>query len=201
MELTLIGCGAQAKYVRDICLRKDITITKVLDPIGKREGAYFCGIPIYKFQEKEIGEDNVAICISDLQLKAEIYHALQDRCNFPKFIHPEAFVYDENSIGEGCIINPKATIMPDSRIGICTLIHAGVDIEHDCIVGSFSIVSPHAVLLGWSQIGSFTKIYSNATISPVISIGDHCIVGANSFVKKNIPSYSSCWGIPAELTR
>lgn len=52
---------------------------------------------------------------------------------------------------------------------------------------------------GAVTIGSNTYIGSDTIIAKGVTIGDHCIVGANSFVNKDIPSYSIAFGSPAKL--
>jgi len=51
------------------------------------------------------------------------------------------------------------------------------------------------------EIGNGTKIYNNAVILPGVIIGDHCVIGANSVVNKNIPDYSGAVGAPARVIK
>jgi len=50
-------------------------------------------------------------------------------------------------------------------------------------------------------IGEDCKIYNNTVILPGVTIGKHCIIGANSVVKGNFPDYSVIVGAPAKIVK
>jgi acetyltransferase-like isoleucine patch superfamily enzyme len=50
-------------------------------------------------------------------------------------------------------------------------------------------------------IGSRVWIGSGAAVMPGVTIGDNCIIGANSVVTKSFPAYSVIGGNPAKLIR
>jgi acetyltransferase-like isoleucine patch superfamily enzyme len=50
-------------------------------------------------------------------------------------------------------------------------------------------------------IGENCSIGTGACILPGVTIGKHCIVGANSVVSKDIPDYSVVVGIPAKIIK
>ena len=56
-------------------------------------------------------------------------------------------------------------------------------------------------LKGDTIIGNDVWIGQNVTILPAVHIGDGAIIGANSVVAKNIPSYSVAVGNPCEVKR
>jgi acetyltransferase-like isoleucine patch superfamily enzyme len=51
------------------------------------------------------------------------------------------------------------------------------------------------------KIGAETWIGQNAAILPGVTIGRHCIIGANSVVNCDIPDYSIAVGVPAKVIR
>ncbi len=50
-------------------------------------------------------------------------------------------------------------------------------------------------------IGKDCKIHNNSVILPGCRIGDHVVIGANSVVNRNIPSYSVAVGAPAKIVK
>lgn len=50
-------------------------------------------------------------------------------------------------------------------------------------------------------IGEDCKIYNGAVILPGVHIGNHCVVGANSVVNLDIPSFSVVVGMPAKIIK
>lgn len=51
------------------------------------------------------------------------------------------------------------------------------------------------------RIGDECKIYNNAVILPGVSIGNHCVVGANSVVTHDVPDYCVVAGAPAKIVK
>lgn len=51
------------------------------------------------------------------------------------------------------------------------------------------------------KIGDGTWIGINSCILGNVSIGDNCVIGANSFVNKDIPEYSVAVGSPAKVIK
>lgn len=90
-------------------------------------------------------------------------------------------------------------------IGAFTYINAkhGVTIEAHVQIGS------HCSLYSVSTIDNKEgpiilkrgcRIGSHCTIMPGVTVGQNAIVGAHSFVNKDIPSYTLAYGVPA-ITR
>jgi acetyltransferase-like isoleucine patch superfamily enzyme len=89
-------------------------------------------------------------------------------------------------------------------IGAFTLIGAkyGVTIEDNVQIG------PHCAILSASTIDdkygqvilkNNCKIGSHTTIMPNVTVGHNSIVGAHSFVNKNIPANQVWFGVPAKF--
>lgn len=109
-------------------------------------------------------------------------------------------------LGDGVIIGPgftgfvadKVEIKADTIIaGNVTIIseNHGIDPESD--------IPYHAQPLttGPVEIGKGCWIGQNVSVLPNVTIGDKCIIGCNSVVTKNIPSFSIAVGAPAEVIK
>lgn len=57
------------------------------------------------------------------------------------------------------------------------------------------------VLKGAVIIGEHTWLGANVVIMPNVTLGNYCVVAANSFVNKSFPDYSVIGGTPAKLIR
>lgn len=51
----------------------------------------------------------------------------------------------------------------------------------------------------YPEIGDDTVIFAGAVIIGKITIGKHCVVGANAVVTRNVPDYATVVGIPARV--
>lgn len=89
------------------------------------------------------------------------------------------------------------------EIGADTKISAGVTITD--IIHPYEDINnenlDHLIEVRETIIGKDCRIYNGAVILPGIHVGDYCIIGANSVVTKNIPSYSVVAGNPAKIIK
>ena len=91
-------------------------------------------------------------------------------------------------------------------IGAFTYLNALYDIEIDeyaqfgshCSIYSYSSIDEKK---GKVHIGYNARVGSHTTIMPGVSIGENSIIGANSFVTKDVPKNSFYAGVPAKLIR
>jgi acetyltransferase-like isoleucine patch superfamily enzyme len=111
-------------------------------------------------------------------------------------IYDSSIVIGDVIVGKNCWIGPN-TILDGSgglEIGDCCDVSAGTHIyTHDTvdrvILGKDTVRKP-------VKIGNHCYIGPNAIITMGVTIGDYVVIGANSLVKNNIPSYSKGWGTP-----
>lgn len=89
-------------------------------------------------------------------------------------------------------------------IGMFTYINAkhGVIIKDDVQIGSHCSIYTESTIdnkSGRIILEKNCKIGTHSTIMPSVTVGENAIVGAYSFVKKNVPA--NCWalGIPAKI--
>jgi len=192
MIINIIGCGAQAKYVEEICKLKNIEIESIF---SYGDIKTFPGIRSSPFRKEFVEDKNVVLCFSSNLLKKEVYDLIKDISYFPNIIHPKAIISTTTEVGKGCIINPGAILQPYSRIGDFTMIHSGSIIEHNCEIGNFCNVAPGVILAGWVKMKEGSTIYSNSTVVPTIKIGKNSVVGANSLILDNVSDNSQVYGI------
>jgi len=116
-------------------------------------------------------------------------------------IFDSSIVIGAVSIGQNTWIGPF-TLLDGSgslEIGQNCSISAGVQIyTHDSVArdtsGHLEEVEKSPV-----KIGNSTYIGPNCVITRGITIGDRCIIGANSLVNIDVPSGSKAWGTPCRI--
>lgn len=75
------------------------------------------------------------------------------------------------------------------------------DIQHGFENISLPIKDQYIVSKGDISIGDDTWIGNNVSILPNVKIGQHCVIGANSVVTKDIPDYHIAVGNPAKIIK
>jgi acetyltransferase-like isoleucine patch superfamily enzyme len=105
-------------------------------------------------------------------------------------------------LGEGALLNRY--VMLDDRaslkIGAYTMVAAGVTIEtHTHPFDDFTQPIAISGRQGRSvSVGPNTVLGYNVVIMAGVSIGERCIVGANSVVTKDVPDFTVVGGVPAK---
>lgn len=115
-------------------------------------------------------------------------------------IYDNSLVFGDIQVGENCWIGPF-TILDGSgglKIGNHCTISSGVHIySHDNI--KQTLTSGKVPIERKSvRIGNNTYVGPNTIISKGVKIGDFCVIGAQTFVKSDIPDYSIVVGQPGK---
>ena len=138
-------------------------------------------------------------------------------------INSTVMIGTENYIADKVSIEDYVTIKDRVSIGRCTGISAHVHIYNDCSIGSFSAIGANSVIAGpphhidvltisnkvtfanlkhqsnYTFIGHDVWIGANVTIKANVKIGNGAVIGANSFVNRDIPPYAIAFGVPAKV--
>jgi acetyltransferase-like isoleucine patch superfamily enzyme len=116
-------------------------------------------------------------------------------------IYDSSYVYGDVRVGASTWIGPF-TLLDGSgglTIGEFCSISAGVHIyTHDTVAWAVS-GGRTAAQRSPIVIGDNTYIGSQAIVARGVTIGDHCVIGAGSFVNRSIPSYSVALGVPCRV--
>ncbi|MGD9140641.1 MAG: N-acetyltransferase [bacterium] len=120
-------------------------------------------------EENEIGDDFAIWNNSVIDYGCKIGNHVKIHCN--------CYVAQFTVIEDGAFMAPGVTIAND--------LHPGCEKSAECMRG------PH--------IKEGVQIGVNVTLVPMITIGEHSLIGAGSVVTKDIPPYSLAYGNPARV--
>ena len=101
------------------------------------------------------------------------------------YIHPDAKVYTEHPLGEGCVILPSAVIEPHVRVGANSMVWANATLAHHSSVAENCWVASGATISGQAQVRRNCFIGVNATIVNDVTVEEYCIIGAGALITKN----------------
>lgn len=202
--LIIFGAGGHATSVANVALSNGYEIKNFVDR-GK-VGEFLMGVKIIEdiLEIDNFFLYNFAIAIGDNYTREKIYKDILNtygNLNFPVLIHESACISYFSEIEIGTVVMPQAVVGPNSKIGKFCIINTKASIDHDCLVSDFSSLAPAAVTGGSVEIGIRSAISINATIKNSIKIGKDCVIGANSYVNKNLFSNQVAYGIPAKFVR
>lgn len=109
-------------------------------------------------------------------------------------------------LGEGVIIGPRFTGFVADKVEIKadTILAGNVTIiseNHGIDPESNTPYHAQPLTTGPVEIGKGCWIGQNVSILPNVTIGDKCVIGSNSVVTKDVPSYSIAVGSPARVIK
>ncbi len=134
----------------------------------------------------------MAMGYNDINRRREsMFHRLKEMgYHIETYIHPDAKVYTEYPLGEGCIILPSAVIEPHVRLGANSMVWANVTLAHHSSVAENSWVASGAVISGQAHVGRNSFIGVNATIVNEVVVGEYCVIGAGALITKSTKASS-----------
>src|SRR6187549_3833015 len=125
------------------------------------------------------------------------------------FIHPQAVVTGDVTIGHDVYVGPGAALRGDwGKI----IIEDGCNVQENCTVHMFPgvtvLLKPgahigHGAIIHGATIGKDCLIGMNAVIMDNVELGDECIIGALTFIKQDekIPAKSLVAGNPGKIIK
>jgi sugar O-acyltransferase (sialic acid O-acetyltransferase NeuD family) len=202
--LVIFGAGGHALSVANVALSAGYSIKFFVDK--EKEGLTLLDYKIVGHIGilENIERFSFALAVGDNAVRESMYEDLINEfpnLYFPPLVHSSAVVSFFTSIGAGTVVMPKAVIGPNSKVGNFCLINTQASIDHDCTMLNYSSLAPGAVTGGGVLIGLRSVVSLGAKIKHGIRVGDDSIVGANSYLNKDLPNNQVAYGIPAKQVR
>lgn len=128
-------------------------------------------------------------------------------------IDPFVHCTTELIIGSHVHISPHVSIIGGEkglfRVGNFCTIAAGCRIvcSSDSFLGDGLVTAPgipdeyKSVVFGFVRMDNYSSLASNVVVCPNVTIGEGAVVGANSFVDKDIPPWEIWVGSPARFLK
>jgi sugar O-acyltransferase (sialic acid O-acetyltransferase NeuD family) len=200
--LIILGAGGHARSVADVALAAGFPITSFVDP--HLAGNSMLGYPIVGTFSGDPAKHLFCIALGDNRARekartAEVPAVPFDR--FPPLIHPAASVSDFARVGHGTVVMAGARIGPNSIVGDFCIVNTHASLDHDCRLANYASIAPRAVTGGFVTIGERSTIAIGAVVRNDITIGANTILGAASYLDKDLPDDCVAYGTPAKVIR
>ena len=199
MRLTIIGASGHGKVVADIAEKCGYTEIDFLDD---NPAVRFCGkYPVIGATSlsKDIAND-IFVAIGNNAIRARIMEGLlAEGHSIPTLIHPNAVLANDVKIGVGTVVVAGVVINPNVEVGRGCIINTHSSIDHDCRVGNYVHIAVDAHLCGTVSIGDNTWICAGATVINNLSVCDNCTIGAGAVVLDDISEVGTYVGVPARV--
>lgn len=114
-------------------------------------------------------------------------------------------------MGHHCSVGTLDDIQGYSQFGDYCRLHSNVHVGMRTKLGSFVFVYPYVVFTNDPTppsnickgpiVGDFSQICTGSVILSGVTIGRHCLIGANSSVTKDVEDFQLAVGCPAKLVK
>lgn len=116
-------------------------------------------------------------------------------------ISPAAAVSPSARLGQGIAVMAGAVVNADSDIADLVIVNTRAAVDHDCRIGRAAHLAPGCTLAGGVTVGAEALVGTGAAVIPGVTIGDGAVIGAGAAVVRNIPAGATALGVPARLRR
>jgi len=206
INIAIYGTGGHAFVLLDTILKCKEQYENNFNFVGfydyaKPKGTTIKGYTILG-SDKELLEDKnrvydmLYVGIGDNNVRKEIFTKVDIEEKLPNMlVHPTAVVSNTSKVHSSSFVGPQCIVGPNVEIGKGVIINSGAVISHDNVINDFVHISPNATICGNSTIGEGTWVGAGAVVIQGIAVGKESIVGANSTVLKDVPSYTTVVGV------
>lgn len=208
-HILILGAGGHGQVVADALMRMRDAGAQVnplgyLDDAAAMQNQTPLGLPVLGRMADlaRIAHDALIIGIGANTTRRNLFARLSQQGE--RFIvarHPQAVVAPDVRIGLGTMICAGVIINPGAVIGANVILNTGCTIDHHNSVGDHAHIAPGVHLGGDVQVGVGTLVGIGATVMPQRQIGAWSIVGAGALIHADLPSQAVAVGMPARIIR
>ena len=168
----------------------------VLDDRAETWGASVLGCPVLGGLEHLSTAGRAVLAIGSNAARRDIAARFPET-EWVSAIHPAASVHESVKVGLGTVVFAGVVIQPDTLLGGHVIVNTGATIDHDCVLEDYVHVAPGVHLAGAVHLeeGVFMGIGSAAL--PSVRVGRWTTVGAGGVVVQSLPAQIVAVGVPA----
>ncbi len=200
-KLLILGCGGHAKVITDIARSQGIKDFSYQD----------INIEIKTFLGKDVIHEEIKnyngyffVALGDNFLREKVTNDFQKANPNAKnatLVHPTSHISKNCTIGVGTVVMPMCVINSSSKIGNGVIINTKSSLDHDNYLMNYSSCAPGVVTGGNVFIGDRSAVAIGVIIKHDIKIGSDTVIGAASYVNKNIPANCLAYGTPVKVIK
>ena len=200
-DVIIIGAGGHAKVIADIIYKSGDNLIGFLDDNLDNKGKeIYLGKKVLGTTKdiENYNKNYFIIGIGNNSIRKKINN--ENNLKLYTAIHPSAIIAEDVKIGIGSVIMAGVVINPGTVIGKNCIINTCSSLDHDNLLEDYVHISPGAHLAGTVSVKEGTWICTGATIINNITIAQNNIIGAGSVVIKDINEENGTYvGVPVKM--
>lgn len=195
LPLVLLGAGGHARVLLALLRAGGHSVLGVCDPGLARAGvSEWRGLPVLGGDDAVAGLEPAAVAlvngIGQLvggNARLALSQSMRARgFRFPALVHPAAWVDPDARLDDGVQVMAGAIVQADAEIGADCIINTRAGVDHDCRLGMNVHVAPGATLCGGVTIGDGAFIGAGATVIQGLRVGAGAVLGAGTVLVRDL---------------
>jgi len=204
MDIVLFGTGGHAKVIADIVEKEG---KHHIIGLISQDGVSGDFIPPYKvigsnanFDEviKKVKAKGAIVALGDIPHRKNLVDKINGKLEFITAVHPDAVIAKSMRIGVGTVVMAGVVINGSSVIGNHCIVNTSCSIDHDCNIGDYTHICPGCHIAGRVNIGRECWIGIGSTVIDHLNISDRVKAGAGSVIVNDIGADMQICGNPAK---
>lgn len=199
-RLFIIGASGHGKVVADIALKmnKWQVVAFLDDNVALKESMGLEVVGKTKDAFAYIEDYDIFMAIGNNATREKLQEKLEGRgASIPVLVHPNAVIGNQVKLGVGTVVMAGVVINCCTQIGKGCIINTGATIDHDNVIEDYVHISPGSNLAGNVKVGKGSWLGIGSKVSNNINITGGCMVGAGTVVFKDITEAGTYVGVPA----
>jgi sugar O-acyltransferase (sialic acid O-acetyltransferase NeuD family) len=203
-RVLLLAAGGHGSVVLDALLASGTPVSGIIDP-GMSVGSALFDVPVLGGDAwlEQANPDDVllvnGIGANPFKNLRGLFFSKWNQRGF-KFLsvqHPSTVVGREAVLSEGSQIMAGSIVQCRVSIADNVVINTRASVDHDCKIGAHAFIGPGVTLCGDVCIGDNAFIGAGAIVLPGVRVGSNAVVGAGAVVTRDIRCGELVAGNPA----
>jgi sugar O-acyltransferase (sialic acid O-acetyltransferase NeuD family) len=154
----------------------------------------FRGLPVVPFEEVESvyppADYGMLVAVQAHRmnkLRAEKYRQAKEKgYRLISYVHPQAIVAPEVTMGDNCFIAEGAILRPFLTIGNNVIVMPGATLGHHTVIKDHCFIGNRAVVMSVVTLEPYCFVGPNATVLEALTIGAEALIGGGAVIQENV---------------
>jgi sugar O-acyltransferase (sialic acid O-acetyltransferase NeuD family) len=204
-RLIAIGAGGHLRVLLDALRLHALSVEGAVDADPTLHGTVRFGVPVLGDDSVVLARPPGVIqlvhavgSVADTSLRRRLYGFFTGRgYSFTEIIHPSAVISTDSQLGPAVQIMAGAVVQPGASLGENCLVNTRASVDHDCRIGAHVHLSPGVTVSGGVTIGDGVHVGTGASIIQGLTIGEGATIAAGAVVVRDVPAQALVLGVPA----
>lgn len=194
LQVIVLCAGGHAKVVIDVLALMKIKVLGIVDTDPALTGKNVLGVSVLggenildRYEPARIKLANGLGGAQSMASRRELFERfLIKGFRFIEIVHPSAVIAQDVVLSEGVQVMAGAVVQTGVSIGEDTIINTRASVDHDCRIGGHVHVAPGVTICGGVEIEDEAYIGSGSTVTPGVRIGKGVLVRAGSLITRDL---------------